>query len=108
MMMTLTGEEVVTRFHPRVEADFSVRLKANGRSMLTKASDLSMAGLRLLGNFVGIDARVTVSIVLPEDKVVTTGAKVKRVSQDETALEFDQLDWDDLMALARFLHPRLP
>ena len=107
-MMTLTGEPLITRFHPRVEADFSVRLKANGRQMLTKASDLSMAGLKLLGNFVGIDSRVTVSISLPEDKVVTTGAKVKRVSQEEPAVEFDQLDWDDLLALARFLHPRLP
>jgi hypothetical protein len=32
------------------------------------------------------------------------------VRRDSTgvALEFEGLDWDDLFALARFLHPRLP
>jgi hypothetical protein len=32
---------------------------------------------------------------------------VRRRAEDELALEFDPLDWDDLFALARFVHPRL-
>jgi hypothetical protein len=108
-MITVTAQSLLpTRFHPRVDAGFMVKLFTRGRAVIAKASDLSMAGLCLLGDFAGSEDRVTLSIPLPDDREVVTKATVKRRSSDELALEFDQLDWEDMFALARFLHPRLP
>jgi PilZ domain len=97
-----------TRFHPRVDAGFMITLKTGGRSLVAKATDLSMAGLRLVGDFGASDDRLTLCIPIPGDREVTTGATVRRRNEEGLALEFDQLDWDDMFALARFLHPRLP
>jgi len=47
-------------------------------------------------------------IPIPGDREVVTQATVRRRGEEALALEFDQLDWDDMFALARFLHPRLP
>lgn len=107
-MITITAPSMLpTRFHPRVDAGFMVKLFTRGRAVVAKASDLSMAGLKLLGDFRGTEARVTISIPLPDDREVVTKATVRRRAEDELGLEFDQLDWDDMFALARFLHPRL-
>jgi hypothetical protein len=51
---------------------------------------------------------VTIAIPLPDGHEIVTGAVVKRANDDGVGLEFDQLDWDDMIALARYLHPRLP
>jgi hypothetical protein len=108
-MITITAPSMQpTRFHPRVDAGFMVKLFTRGRALVAKASDLSMAGLKLAGDFAAAEERVTLAIPLPEGREVVTEATVRRRSADELALEFDQLDWDDLFALARFLHPRLP
>jgi hypothetical protein len=107
-MITLTAPSMrPTRFHPRVDAGFMVKLSTRGRTLVAKASDLSMAGLKLRGDFRGTEDRVTLSIPLPGDREVVTKATVRRRAEDELALEFDPLDWDDLFALARFVHPRL-
>ena len=52
--------------------------------------------------------RFTISIPLPGDREVVTKCRVRRRHQDGVGVEFEQLDWEDLFALARFLHPRLP
>lgn len=99
--------EPVERFHPRVEANLMVKIFHQGRVLVAKAKDLSMAGVYL----VGIDAqveRLEVSIPLPNDREIVTTCEVKRRHLDGIAVEFEHLDWDDLFALARFLHPRLP
>lgn len=107
-MITVTAQSVLpTRFHPRVEAGFMVKLFTNGRAVIAKAQDLSMAGLKLIGDFAAAEERMTLSIPLPGDREVVTKVTVRRRTCDELALEFDQLDWDDMFALARFLHPRL-
>ena len=107
-MMTITADNLVpARYHPRVDANFMVKLKLNGRSVLAKARDLSMAGLCVLGEFIGVGERIQVAIPLPDDREIVTGASVKRRDGDQIAVEFDQLDWDDMFALARFLSPRL-
>lgn len=98
----------VTRFHPRVDAGFMVKIFTGGRAVIAKATDLSMAGLKLIGDFGAADDRMTLCIPIPGDCEVTTQATVRRRSEEGMALEFDQLDWDDMLALARFLHPRLP
>ncbi|HEY1088647.1 MAG TPA: PilZ domain-containing protein, partial [Archangium sp.] len=85
-----------------------VKLATEGRSVLAKATDLSMAGLKLVGDFGRIDDRLTLAIPLPGDREIVTQATVRRRNEENVALEFDQLDWDDMFALARFLHPRLP
>jgi hypothetical protein len=99
---------LVERFHPRVEANFMVKLLMNGRAIITKARDLSMAGVCLTGEPDLQHDRVTLAIPLPNDREVVTSCQVRRRSAEGVALEFDSLDWDDLFALARFLHPRLP
>src|SRR5258705_5729582 len=106
-MLELSGKTVVERYHPRVEATFMVKLIVNGRNLVAKAKDLSMAGLCLLG-VPAITDVLTVSLPLPGDREITTRAKVKRRAPGMIGLEFDQLDWDDLFALARYLSPRLP
>jgi PilZ domain len=108
-MISITEQNpMAARFHPRVEANFMIKLKLNGRSVLAKARDLSMAGVCVLGEFLMPGERIQVAIPLPDDREIVTGASVRRLEKDELAVEFDQLDWDDMFALARFLHPRLP
>ena len=49
-MLTVTAQSLMpTRFHPRVDAGFMVKLFTGGRSVVAKATDLSMAGLKLIG-----------------------------------------------------------
>jgi hypothetical protein len=108
-MLTLTAQSPLpTRFHPRVDAGFMVKLFTGGRSVLAKATDLSMAGLKLVGDFAAADDRLTLCIPLPGDREVVTQATVRRRNEEGLAVEFDQLDWDDMFAIARYLHPRLP
>jgi len=106
-MLELSGTPVVERYHPRVEATFMVKLMVQGRNLVAKARDLSMAGLCLIG-VPAIPDEVTVTLPLPDDREVVTRAKVKRRAQGSIGLEFEQLDWDDMFALARYLNPRLP
>ncbi len=96
------------RSHPRVCANFMVKLVTNGRTVVAKARDLSMAGLYLIADLEGVGPMLTVRIPLPNDREVVTLCRVRRWRPGGVALEFASLDWDDLFALARFLHPRLP
>lgn len=96
------------RFHPRVEAGFMVKLLVDGKALIVKAQDLSMAGLFIAGHAVFRRARVSVAIPLPDDREVVTTCLVRRADEEGLALEFEHLDWEDMFALARFLHPRLP
>lgn len=108
-MITVTAQSLMpTRFHPRVEAGFMVKLFTGGRAVLAKAADLSMAGLKLSGDVALAEDRLTLAVPLPGGREVVTQATVRRRTEEAVALEFDQLDWDDMFALARFLHPRLP
>jgi hypothetical protein len=107
MIPTPTQPALPARFHPRVQAGFMVKLGTRGRAVVAKASDLSMAGLRLLGDFGAIGDRLAISIPLPNDEQINTSGTIRRRSEAGVAVEFDQLDWDDLFALARFVHPRL-
>ncbi|MFZ5467844.1 MAG: PilZ domain-containing protein [Myxococcota bacterium] len=100
--------EPAERFHPRVPANLMVKLLVDGRALLAKARDLSMAGLCLVSDPGLPRDRLAVAIPLPGDREVVTACTVRRRGSDEVGLEFDQLDWEDLFALARFLHPRLP
>lgn len=108
-MLTVTAQSPMpTRFHPRVDAGFMVKIFTGGRAVIAKANDLSMAGLMLVGDFAAPEERMTICIPIPGDRDVVTQATVRRRTEENMALEFDQLDWDDMFALARFLHPRLP
>src|SRR3954471_20896398 len=90
------AQQDTERFHPRVDANFMVKVLLEGRAVLAKARDLSMAGLFLQAKPPASLARVTLAIPLPGDREVVTTAKVRRWHQDGVALEFDELDWDDL------------
>ena len=96
------------RFHPRVDANFMVKVLLEGRLIVAKAHNLSMAGLFLEGVRAKQGELLTIALPLPEDKEVITTCQVRRDSPEGIAVEFDQLDWEDLFALARYLHPRLP
>lgn len=98
---------IAEREHPRVEANLMVKILINGRTVMAKAKDLSMAGMYLVGVDTTAD-QLTVALPLPSDREIVTRCEVKRRNVDGLAIEFEFLDWDDLFALARFLHPRLP
>jgi hypothetical protein len=106
-MIATQSLQAPERFHPRVEANLTVKVLTHGRAIPAKAKDLSMAGLYLIGDYRGQE-RITVAIPLPHDKEVVSVCRVKRRHEDGVGLEFEGLDWEDLFALARFMHPRLP
>ena len=96
------------RYHPRVDAGLMVTVVREGKTSLAKARDLSMAGLFLVGLRAHEGERLVISVPLPGDLEVTTYCLVRRRHKDGAAIEFEDLDWDDLLALARYMHPRLP
>jgi hypothetical protein len=96
------------RFHPRVRASFMVKLSMDGRMVIAKARDLSMAGLYLIGIDSELGRTLPIRLPLPRDREISTTCRVKRRYGDGVAVELAPLDWDDLFALARYLHPRLP
>lgn len=100
--------EIRERYHPRVEANFMVKVLLNGRQVLAKAKNLSMDGLYLYAFPLGGLERMTVAVPLPGDREIVTTCVVRRQHMDGVALEFESLDWDDMIAIARYLHPRLP
>jgi hypothetical protein len=104
----LIGEVVQTRKDPRVPAHLMVKLKVNDRAVSVRSTDLSMAGLCLQAELPELQEFVRLSIPLPDDSHVTTDARVAWRDDERIALEFKELDWEDMFALARFLHPRLP
>lgn len=101
-------ETVVERFHPRVSANLMVTVHAGQRNIVAKARDLSLDGLFLWGVPGFGERNVTVTIPLPDGNDVVTPCEMTRYQDEGVALKFAELDWDDLIALSRFLHPRLP
>ena len=104
MSLVATAE----RFHPRVEANFMVQVHLNGRTVVAKARDLSMAGLFLLAHPGDAQQALTLTLPLPGGEDIVTRCRVRRREAQGVALEFDTLDWDEMIALARYLSPRLP
>jgi hypothetical protein len=107
-MIHAASHSAAPRFHPRVDANFMVKLLVDGKAVLAKARDLSMAGLSLVGDFDHLGDKISLAIPLPNDREVRTHARIKRRGEEQLAVEFEPLDWDDMFALARYLHPRLP
>jgi hypothetical protein len=103
-----TTSRQAERFHPRVEANLMVKVLLPGRAVVAKARDLSMAGLFLHAQPADTLRELTLSIPLPGDKEIVATCSILRRENNGVALEFGTLDWDDFIALARFLHPRLP
>jgi hypothetical protein len=100
--------EVPQRTHPRVPAGFAVEVRAADGAWVAQARDLSMAGLLLVGFAAEAGELLDLGVSLPGDQVRAFRGRVTRVHGEGVAVEFERLDWDDLFALARFLHPRLP
>lgn len=95
------------REHPRVPADFPVRVDVGGRVLGARARNLSMAGLYLDGPL-PVPARVRVRLPLPgAEREVRTTCRVERRERSGVALSFESIDWDDLILVARYLSPRL-
>lgn len=105
---TLHVPDVPQRTHPRVPAGFAVEIRTRDGDWVAQARDLSMAGLRLVGLVAQVGEVLELSIAFPGDHFRLFRGRVARVHTDGVAVEFERLDWDDLFALARFLHPRLP
>jgi PilZ domain len=108
MRPSLHIPEVPQRTHPRVPAGFAVEVRTKEGGFMAQARDLSMAGLLLVGFSAQPGEVLALSISLPGDQARAFRGRVTRVHTDGVAVEFERLDWDDLFALARFLHPRLP
>jgi len=96
------------RYHPRVEANFDVKVLLNGRVIPARARDLSMNGMFLKAFPLGDLERFPVVIPLDDGKQIRVTAVVRRQHLEGVAVEFTNVDWDDMIALAGFLHPRLP
>jgi hypothetical protein len=96
------------RYHPRVDANWMVQVHLGERRVLVKALDLSMAGLFLQGHPEDAVRRLTLTLPLPGVGDITTTCCIVRREAHGVAVEFDELDWDHLLLLARYLHPRLP
>jgi hypothetical protein len=105
---SLRVPDVPQRAHPRVPAGFAVEVRAPDGAWMAQARDLSMAGLMLVGFAAQSGELLELSVSLPGDQVRAFRGRVTRVHPEGVAVEFERLDWDDLFALARFLHPRLP
>jgi PilZ domain len=97
-----------TRSHPRVDAGFMVKVLRHDRTLLYRTRDLSMTGLFVEDLRVFPGHLVTVELPLPHDRDVHAECTVRRLTDEGVALEFTELDWDDMFALARYLYPRLP
>ncbi|PTL78406.1 PilZ domain-containing protein [Vitiosangium sp. GDMCC 1.1324] len=96
------------RYHPRVEANWMVKVHIGERTVLVKARDLSMAGLFLHGHPADTTRQLTLTLPLPGIGDITTTCAIVRREAHGVALEFVDLDWDHFLLLARYLHPRLP
>jgi hypothetical protein len=107
-MTTSTDPRTVERFHPRVEANLMVKVLLPGRAVVAKARDLSMAGLFLHAQPADTLRELTLAIPLPGDRELVATCAIRRRDMNGVALEFGTLDWDDFIALARLIHPRLP
>ena len=107
-MADLIDTDLRERQHPRVTANLPIQVRGPGMVRQAVAEDLSLAGLRILGLHAPIGQALTVLLPLPDDRILTLRASVVRQDGTGVALEYDGLDWDDLFALARYLHPRLP
>lgn len=106
---SLQVPEVPQRTHPRVPAGFAVEVRTQeGSAWVAQARDLSMAGLLLVGFAAQPGEVLQLAVSLPGDMVRAFRGRVTRLHPEGVAVEFERLDWDDLFALARFLHPRLP
>jgi hypothetical protein len=108
-MLPTPTSRTADRYHPRVDAKLMVKVLLSGRpAVVAKARDLSMAGLFLHAHPASSLRELTLSIPLPDDREIVTTCAIVRREVNGVALEFGTLDWDDFIALARFLHPRLP
>ena len=110
MMQAHAVSPTPARLHPRVSADFVVRLVAGNRSVLARAVDLSLAGLALHDPAGELNAgRIDkVALRIPgEDREIELPVRLARRQGTTVALAFAALDWDDLFTLARYLSPRL-
>jgi hypothetical protein len=85
-----------------------VKVLLNGRTVMAKARDVSMAGLFLLAHPAQSTRQLTLALPLPGEREIITTCEIRRREMDGVALEFGPLDWDELIVLARYLHPRLP
>jgi hypothetical protein len=84
-----------------------VQVKLGNRHLSARARDFSMTGL-FLEQALPFDDEVEVRIALPGlRREVDTTCRVERRAPDGVALSFSQVDWDDLLLMARYLAPRL-
>jgi hypothetical protein len=107
-MDTAATWESLPRVHPRVSANFMMKAVHRGRILLVKAQNLSMDGVFVCSDLGQVGDQVPVSLPLPEAEELIISAQITRKTENGVALKFEQLDWDDLCRLARYMHPRLP
>ena len=108
MTPSTTPTRLTGRFHPRVEANWMVQVHLGERTMLVQARDLSMAGLFLMGHPPDSARQLSLTLPLPGLGRIPATCNIVRREAHGVALEFDNVDWDHFLLLARFLHPRLP
>jgi hypothetical protein len=99
---------IAERYHPRVEANWMVKVHLGERTVLVKARDLSMAGLFLMGHPADTIKMLNLTLPLPGLGDISAKCTIVRREAHGVAVEFSDVDWDHFLLLARYLHPRLP
>lgn len=106
--MPTPPQPVRNREHPRVSADFMVRLQVGPRQIAARARNLSMTGLFIDDPLSPLSGEVHLRIPLPGlAREVVTECRVERRELHGVALSFARIDWDDLLLMARYLAPRI-
>lgn len=95
------------RRHPRVGADFPVLVQGQGSARKVRARNLSMTGVLLEAAPGLADRRLLLELDLPEEvEPVRLEGEVVRTGPG-LAVRFLDLGWSEILALARYLSPRL-
>lgn len=98
---------IQTRFHPRAHSQIKVLLQAGAHETEAQVCDISMAGLTLA--HAGPLKTDAVQVVLPigNERHLVLDAEVKHQTDSRVGVAFRELDWEQLLELARFVSPKL-
>lgn len=96
-----------SRLHPRVPANFPIRLRHGASCWSGRATNVSLSGLAVEGAPSVDVGKVRLELALPAERSpLTVEGEVVREDRG-LAIRFLDLDWADILALARYVAPRL-
>ncbi|MDF1561709.1 MAG: PilZ domain-containing protein [Deltaproteobacteria bacterium] len=95
---------------PRVGGALRVRVPTRRGERELEACNLSLTGVYLTGVKAAVGQVVPLTLTIPElDDELRLSGRVVRCDEEApgVALTFSRIGWEDMLAIARFLAPRL-